>query len=95
VADPDPIAVQARITGRVQGVWFRGWTREQARRLDLGGWVRNQPDGSVAALFVGPEAAVTEMLELCSQGPRSARVAGVAIRPVAPVPILAGFSVER
>jgi acylphosphatase len=52
------IAVAARITGRVQGVWFRGWVREEARRLGLTGLVRNEPDGSVAALFAGQETAV-------------------------------------
>ena len=89
------IATAARITGRVQGVWFRGWVREQARHVGLTGWVRNQPDGSVAALFVGPEAAVAAMLTLCRDGPPHARVLGVEITPVAPVPDLAEFRVVR
>ncbi len=92
---PDRIAVEARITGRVQGVWFRGWVREQARRLGLNGWVRNQPDGSVAALLVGPGTAVAAMLALCHRGPPPARVHAVETTPVAPVPELAEFRVER
>ncbi len=89
------IAVAVRITGRVQGVWFRGWVHEQARRLDLTGSVRNAPDGSVAALFVGPERAVAAMLALCREGPPAARVLGVETMPVVPVPELPEFRVER
>ncbi len=89
------IATAARITGRVQGVWFRGWVREEARRLGLTGWVRNEPDGSVAALFVGPGAAVAAMLALCREGPPHALVLGVDTTPVAPVPDLAEFRVAR
>ena len=89
----DRICVSARITGRVQGVWFRGWVREEARRLGLTGWVRNEPDGSVAALFVGPGTAVAAMLALCREGPPHAQVLGVEAAPVIPVPELAGFRV--
>lgn len=77
------IAREVRITGRVQGVWFRGWVRQEARRLRLAGWVRNEPDGSVRALFTGPEEAVTEMIALCHQGPPSARVIGIKTQEAA------------
>ena len=89
------IAVAVRITGRVQGVWFRGWVREQARRLGLAGSVRNQSDGSVAALLVGPGTAVAAMLALCHQGPPPARVHAVETTPVVPAPELAEFRIER
>jgi len=95
MAERDRISVAARITGRVQGVWFRGWVREQARRLGLTGWVRNEPDGSVAALFVGPQAAVAAMLALCREGPPHAHVLGVETTPVAPAPQLTEFRVAR
>ena len=88
------IATAVRITGRVQGVWFRGWVREEARRLGLTGSVRNAPDGSVVALFVGSGTAVATMLALCREGPPSARVLGVETTPVTPVPALAEFRVE-
>jgi len=88
-------ATAVRITGRVQGVWFRGWVRGEARRLGLTGWVRNEPDGSVAALFVGPGAAVAAMLALCREGPPHARVLDVEATPVAPAPELAEFLVAR
>lgn len=90
-----PIAVEVRVTGRVQGVWFRGWVREQALRLGLTGWVRNRPDRSVSALFVGPEAAVDAMIALCHRGPPSARVVEVQTWPAALPQDLAEFRVER
>ena len=63
-----------RITGRVQGVWYRGSTRDEARRLHLDGWVKNDPDGSVEAVAEGPPHAIDELLRWCEQGPPLARV---------------------
>ncbi|WP_417836151.1 acylphosphatase [Thalassospira tepidiphila] len=77
---PDPstgdgnIAVHARIEGRVQGVWYRAWTVEQARKRDLTGWVRNRKDGSVEAVFCGPAKVVQSMIQACHEGPTHARV---------------------
>lgn len=73
----DAKAVLVRITGRVQGVGFRFWMRGQAQRLGLSGWVRNEADGTVAALICGPATAVTAMLERCWTGPPGASVADV------------------
>jgi len=67
----------ARISGRVQGVGFRAWTQGQARKLGLAGWVRNEPDGTVAAVFAGPPAAVAAMVEYLWQGPPDASVSAV------------------
>ncbi|WP_425052029.1 acylphosphatase [Psychromarinibacter sp. S121] len=72
--------IEARVTGKVQGVWFRAWTREQAVALGLRGWVRNEPDGAVRALLVGPEATVKRMVDLLHQGPDRARVDAVETR---------------
>lgn len=74
-------AVRVRITGRVQGVFYRAWTEEQARRLGLKGFVRNRRDGSVEALFAGPADAVEEMVAHCRSGPRGARVERVEAEP--------------
>lgn len=71
------VTIQVRIRGRVQGVWYRGWTVDEASRRGLRGWVRNRQDGSVEALFCGPAAAVTEMIAACHAGPRAARVEAV------------------
>ncbi len=83
-------SVQVRIRGRVQGVWYRAWTVDQASRRGLAGWVRNRADGSVEALFSGAADSVDEMLALCRQGPRSARVEAVDETPVGP-PVVPGF----
>lgn len=91
----DRIAVEATILGRVQGVWFRGWTRDEATRRGLSGWVRNEPDGSVSALFVGRRATVEEMLASCHQGPPAARVHAVESREVAVPEAVAGFRILR
>jgi acylphosphatase len=77
--------VRVRITGRVQGVWYRGWTEETARDLGLVGWVRNRSDGSVEALFQGPPDAVGRMIAACHDGPPAARVTGVAHQTAPPV----------
>ena len=70
-------ALRPVITGRVQGVGFRAWTRREARRGGLRGWVRNRIDGSVEALLIGDEAAIEAMTEACRQGPGLAEVAAV------------------
>jgi acylphosphatase len=65
---------QVRITGRVQGVGYRAWVEHQARNHNLEGWVRNRRDGSVEALFAGPEKLVSEMIARARRGPSLARV---------------------
>ncbi|WP_294119983.1 acylphosphatase [Sphingomonas sp.] len=62
------------ITGRVQGVFFRAWTAEQAKALGVNGWVRNAPDGSVEAHLQGDRWAVQRLIELLHRGPPSAVV---------------------
>ena len=77
--EPPPfVTVRARITGRVQGVWFRAWTQDRARALGIDGWARNLADGAVEAVFCGPEAAVAELVAACAVGPPLAEVADVA-----------------
>jgi len=68
-----------RISGRVQGVFFRQSTTEEARRLGITGWVRNLPDGSVEAVLEGSGDLVRELVAWCHQGPPAARVASVDV----------------
>ena len=84
---------EVHITGRVQGVSFRFWTREEAVRLGLGGWVRNEPDGSVRALISGPDRAVSMMLERFWQGPAGAVVADVRAQAADSAAVPTGFSI--
>ncbi len=88
-------AVEVRVTGRVQGVGFRYWTRQEAERLGLSGWVRNEPDGSVAALLAGPDDAVAAMLDRLRQGPQGAAVADVAATPTRPADAPQDFRIVR
>ena len=78
---PERAAVRVRISGRVQGVWYRGWTCEQARLLGLDGWVRNRSDGSVDALFAGPPDVIASVVARCREGPPAARVTDVVQAP--------------
>lgn len=77
--------VLVRITGRVQGVWYRGWTVDRARALGLDGWVRNRTDGSVEAVFQGSPEAVNRMVEACHDGPSAAHVTGVRAEGTPPL----------
>ena len=86
--------LEVRISGRVQGVWFRASTREEARRRGLDGWVRNLPDGRVEAVFEGEEAALEGMLAWCRLGPPGARVDEVATVH-SPATGLEGFTIIR
>ncbi|CDX60878.1 acylphosphatase [Mesorhizobium plurifarium] len=72
-------AVRVRVSGTVQGVSYRVWTRGEAMRLGLAGWVRNEGDGSVTALIAGADGAVTAMIERLWQGPQGALVSKVEI----------------
>ncbi len=77
----DTKAVRVHIFGRVQGVWYRGWTVDTALELGVEGWVRNRRDSSVEGLFVGPAVAVDALIEACRQGPRAAIVMDVEVLP--------------
>ena len=71
------IARHISVTGRVQGVFFRGWMQEQANELAVTGWVRNCPDGRVDAHIEGEDAAVQQLIERVRKGPPAARVEDV------------------
>jgi len=83
-------AVRVSISGRVQGVWFRGWTVDQARSRSLDGWVRNRADGTVEAIFVGPADLVDEMVAACYEGPPTADVVEVGVTPAMGL-VVSGF----
>jgi acylphosphatase len=76
-------AIEARVTGQVQGVAFRWHTQAQAQRLGVVGWVRNEVDGSVRVHAEGEDDAVDALVEWCRHGPPSARVRDLAARDAA------------
>jgi acylphosphatase len=83
------------VGGRVQGVWFRASTRDEANRLGLRGWVRNLPDGRVEAVFEGEEGQLHRMLDWCRTGPPGAHVLRVDARWGQPTQDFDNFTVRR
>lgn len=76
--------VRAVIVGRVQGVGFRWFVRQEARRLGVAGWVRNRTDGSVELETAGEDAAVERLLQHVRVGPDAADVTDVVISDAQP-----------
>jgi acylphosphatase len=72
--------INVKISGIVQGVWFRASTKQKAEQLGITGWVKNTPDGNVEAVFEGDEDIIKEMLQWCQQGPPHARVENVEVK---------------
>jgi acylphosphatase len=76
-------AVELHVTGRVQGVSYRAAMQQEAARLGVTGWVRNEPDESVAAHAEGGPEAVEALVAWCRRGPIGSRVRDVAVREAA------------
>ncbi len=93
--DGGEIAMQVRVIGQVQGVAYRAWTRDRALALGVRGWVRNEDDGAVTALLVGPDSGVRTLLAEMEQGPAAAEVREVAAQPAAIFEPQAGFHIVR
>ena len=87
---PDRIARRMHVKGKVQGVWFRAWTIEQASELGLDGWVRNRHDGSVEAVAAGAPDRIDELIARLHRGPPASRVDAVLVEDT-PGVIGAGF----
>ena len=88
-------AFTATVHGRVQGVGFRYYTRSTAHRLNVFGYVRNLPDGSVLVECEGEPAAVKKMAEWLHKGPSSGRVTSVDLRWKTRRTGYSGFTVEH
>ncbi len=88
----DRVAAKVMVSGRVQGVWYRGWAIETASALGVGGWVRNRRDRRVELLLVGAAAAVETMIDRLHDGPPAARVDRVVVETAdVPDPAPTGF----
>jgi acylphosphatase len=75
----EKLARHVRLTGLVQGVFFRAWTRDEANALRITGWVRNCTDGSLEAHVEGEAEDVEELIDLMREGPPGARVDKVEV----------------
>ncbi len=93
----DQSAAQARrflVRGRVQGVGFRWFVEREAHILQLAGWVRNDPDGSVEVLAMGTRDQLAGLRSRLQEGPRAARVDDVEESEAEPVAGLCSFQVR-
>ena len=90
----DRARARVRVSGRVQGVFFRDSTRRKARELGLSGYVTNTPDGDVEALLEGPSQGVEEMVRWCGQGPPEASVENIDVDYEQAQGDLSGFEVR-
>ncbi len=63
-----------KITGKVQGVWYRGSAQDKARELGIKGYAKNMPDGSVEVLAQGEAGSIRQFVDWCKQGPAHAEV---------------------
>jgi len=73
------VSAHIYVSGRVQGVFFRSETQDEALRQGLTGWVRNTPDGRVEAVFEGEKDRVDRLIEFCRRGPQGAKVTNVEV----------------
>ena len=73
--------MKLRISGKVQGVFFRAGALEEAKELGVTGWIKNNPDGTVELHAEGPEAALEQFIEWCHDGPRGAQVKAIEATP--------------
>lgn len=89
------IRIHAVVTGLVQGVGFRYYTVEQARKIGVSGWVRNRLDGSVEVEAQGEPAEIAQMISWLKVGPDWARVAHVAVTEIPVKSERGAFRVQR
>ncbi len=82
------------VRGRVQGVGFRWFVDNEARKLGIAGWVRNNVDGTVEVLAMGSDHQLHALLGRLQEGPRAARVDQVQELPAEPIPGLSTFRIE-
>jgi acylphosphatase len=87
--------IHVLVSGRVQGVGYRAATREWAESLQLSGWVRNLRDGRVEIAAEGEAALIGRFIELCREGPASARVSECRVAEEPPLEDASGFEVRR
>ena len=76
------ICVHVRVSGMVQGVFYRAFTRDKALGLGINGWVRNIPGGGVEAVLEGERQKIGELLAMMKKGPASSMVSGIELSEI-------------
>lgn len=74
-------SVRLYINGTVQGVFFRGFIKENAERHNIKGFVRNLEDGRIEIFLEGDSDSVNKMIELCKKGPKHSQIKRVEVKP--------------
>lgn len=82
------------VSGRVQGVCYRAFTKENAAAIGLNGWVRNTDDGSVEAVFEGSKNEIERMISICRQGPAASLVRDIDVQWEGAAEGLKGFQIR-
>ena len=96
MSDNEIMQKHLKITGRVQGVGFRHFTKQSAQSLNVKGWVKNLPDGSVETVISGSSENVKEMVKKLRKGPITAHVSSVdELKDTDTVDNFENFSVRR
>lgn len=91
----DVVRVEMKMSGRVQGVWFRQSTYDRARQLGVVGWVRNLADGRVEVVAEGTRPRLMDLVAFCREGPATARVDDVDVRWVDAQGVTGAFEIRR
>jgi acylphosphatase len=89
------VRARVKITGRVQGVYYRASMLQEAQKHGLTGWVTNCPDGSVEAVAEGARDKIEQLIAWCKSGPPGARVTNVDVRWETPEHAFRGFTIAR
>jgi len=89
------VTISIRISGKVQGVWYRASAKDAAINLGVKGKVWNEPNGDVGAIAQGSQHQVDAFMEWCKEGPPLARVSEVKVEIVTSSEIYSSFEISR
>jgi acylphosphatase len=90
----DTYCIHAFVSGRVQGVWFRAFVKEQAVKKRVAGWAKNLDDGRVEVLLVGQRQNVEQLVTEIAKGPRLAKVNQLEQEVILPPQNITGFTIS-
>jgi acylphosphatase len=86
--------IYVRISGKVQGVWFRASTKQEAEKIGVTGWVKNTLDGEVEAIFQGSKEQIQLIIDWCHHGPLLSNVTNLIVKDIDSDEIYSSFSIR-